>query len=387
MIDINYEKCTGCGACIQACPKKCINWVKRDFGFLYPQIDIEKCVDCGKCAKACPMNRGIRASHNQSAYCAINKNHSSLQSSTSGGAFAAIAVPFIKNGGIVYGCAMKPDFKVQHIRTSDLRRFSQLQGSKYVQSDTGTTFCQVKQDLDSNKEVLFSGTPCQIAGLYGYLGKKYEKLFTIDIVCHGVGSQAYFDQFIDYLKCKYPTLEKIEFRNKRFVGWSCGGVLTIKGDQIPFYNHNHYYYSYFLSGEIYRECCYSCSYANMNRVGDITLGDFWGVEKLNIGEDTRFGCSLMLVNSVKGEELLEIAKKTCIIKKVDKEQAVRNNAQLLHPSEFKASRAKRLNEFEQMGGNDIQRIYVKSNLIRLLKGRIKHLIPYSIKIRLRKYMS
>lgn len=387
MIKIDFNKCTGCGACVQTCPTKCISWMERDFGFLYPKIDTEKCINCGKCTEACPINHEFPISQNQSAYSLINKNRSTLQASTSGGAFSAIAVPFIDKGGIVYGCAMKDGFKVQHIRVSDLKGISELQGSKYVQSETNTTFSQVKLDLDSDKEVLFSGTPCQIAGLYRYLGKEYDKLLTVDIVCHGVGSQAYFDKFIEYLESKYSTIESIEFRNKKFVGWSCGGVLTVNGKQMPFYNHEHYYYSYFLSGEIYRKCCYTCSYANMNRVGDITIGDFWGVEKLNINADTTEGCSLMLVNTVKGKEILDVIKSDSIITNVDKNKAIKNNAQLLHPSAFKPLRKKRLHEYNNMSGKEIQRVYVKTNIKRIIKGKVKALIPYSIKIMLRKITS
>ena len=198
MLTVDYEKCTGCGACVQRCPKRCISWTEREFGFRYPQIDKDACVNCGLCEKVCPIDKALEVSAEQKAYAAVHKDDEVLAKSTSGGAFTAIADAIFAQGGIVYGVAMLDGMRVKHIRTSGKDDFEGLRSSKYLQSDTGTTYQMVEQDLKQGKTVLYSGTPCQIDGLKNFLGKDYENLYTADIVCHGVGSQAYFDKYMDY---------------------------------------------------------------------------------------------------------------------------------------------------------------------------------------------
>jgi len=238
--------------------------------------------------------------------------------------------------------------------------------------------------LREGRKTFFTGTPCQVAGLYGFLGKEYDNLLTADIICHGVGSQAYFDKFVEWLKIKKVGLERIEFRNKKFVGWSCGGLLSTKGKETPFYNHAHYYYSYFLSGEIYRKSCYSCPYASINRVGDITLGDFWGAEALNIGFDVSNGCSLLIANTSKGKKAIESLGDDIERKTVQIREAVKNNEQLSAPSRYKETRLDRLREYDTLSGEIIQKKYEKTHLSRLLKGKLKTMLPYGLKAKLRK---
>ena len=383
MISTDYESCTGCGACVQKCPQKCIEWVPGEFGFKYPRVDENKCVACGLCDKVCPIGKNPPRVGTQTVYALVTNNKSVLMNSTSGGAFSAFAESTLNDGGVVYGCAMSPDFQVQHIRIEKQSEISKLRGSKYVQSDMRDCFNRISEDLKSGRKVFFTGTPCQVAGLYGFLNKNSEHLLTADIICHGVGSQAYFDKYVEWIKTKKEGLERIEFRNKKYVGWSCGGLLTVKGKDVPFYNHEHYYYSYFLSGEIYRKSCYSCPYANMNRIGDITLGDFWGAEGLNIGFDVSEGCSLVIVNSDKGKEAVVRLGEAVESKVVEKQDAVRKNEQLTSPSEYKDSRAIRLKEYNTLNGIEIQKKYEKTHMSRLLKGKIKTLLPYSVKAKLR----
>ena len=387
MLTVDFEKCTGCGACVQRCPKQCISWVQREFGFRYPQIDKEACINCGLCEKVCPIDKMVEAPVAQKAYAAVHRNSEVLAKSTSGGAFTAIADVIFAQGGIIYGAAMMDDMQVKHIRASSKDEIELLRSSKYLQSDTGTTYQMAEHDLKQGKEVLYSGTPCQIDGLNNFLGKDYENLYTIDIVCHGVGSQAYFDKYMDFARERYGKIKALRFRSKEYAGWSCGGVVVVVDSsdclkQIPYWDFDNYYYSYFLSGDIYRKSCYTCKYANTKRVGDFSLGDYWGVEKLHLTLNTQGGCSLLLINSDKGNRLLQSIQ-SLILQETSVDSAVKQNEQLKAPSKLPATRKDRILEYEGMTGIQIQKNYLKNYKKRYLKGRLKSLIPYKVKLIIR----
>lgn len=390
MLNIDYEHCSGCGACVQKCPKGCISWEKGELGFQYPMVDTAKCVNCHLCEKVCPIGKELDVPEMQAVSALVNQDDNILSHSTSGGAFTAIAENVLNEGGVVYGCSMEEGFQIRHIRVTEVAGLEKLRGSKYVQSDTGETFRLAEQDLKAGRRVLFSGTPCQIVGFKHFLGKVYENLLTIDIVCHGVGSQAYFDKFMEDLNRREGHVEELRFRDKKYVGWSCGGVVVVvvspssshKREERPFYNHENYYYSYFLSGDIYRKSCYSCPYANAQRQGDITLGDFWGIEALKLSIDSYNGCSLVITNTEKGSRAITSLTNVSIVE-ASAEAAIKHNDQLAAPSVLKPSREKRITEYEQMTGQEIQEAYIKENKKTLIKGKIKTMIPYDLKRKLR----
>ena len=386
MLTVDYEKCTGCGACVQRCPKRCISWTQREFGFRYPQIDKDACVNCGLCEKVCPTDKALEVPVEQKVYAAVHKDTEVLAKSTSGGAFTAIADAIFAQGGIVYGAAMLDDMQVKHIRTTGKDDFEGLRSSKYLQSDTGTTYQMVEQDLKQGKFVLYSGTPCQIDGLKNFLGKDYETLYTVDIVCHGVGSQAYFDKYMDFARERYGKIKALRFRAKEYAGWSCGGVVVVDSSdclkKIPYRDFDNYYYSYFLSGDIYRKSCYSCKYANTNRVGDFTLGDYWGVEALNLPLQTENGCSLLLVNNQHAMQLLDEIESLDRVE-TTVEQAAHCNKQLNAPSKLMDSRQNRIGEYESMSGQQIQKEYLKNHRKTVVKGQLKALMPYKLKLLIR----
>ena len=386
MLTVDFEKCTGCGACVQRCPKQCISWVQREFGFRYPQIDKEACINCGLCEKVCPIDKMVEAPAVQKTYAAVHRNSEVLAKSTSGGAFTAIADVIFAQGGIVYGAAMLDDMQVKHIRTSSKDDFEGLRSSKYLQSDTRTTYQMVEQDLKQGKTVLYSGTPCQIDGLKNFLGKDYENLYTADIVCHGVGSQDYFDKYMDFARERYGKIKALRFRSKEYAGWSCGGVVVVgtsnSEKKIPYRDFDNYYYSYFLSGDIYRKCCYSCKYANTKRVGDLSLGDYWGVEALHLPLETENGCSLLLANNERAVKFLEMIDDLYKIE-TTVEQAAHCNKQLNEPSRLPESRKKRIEEYESMSGQQIQEVYLKTHRKTVVKGKLKALMPYKLKLLIR----
>lgn len=387
MFAINYENCTGCGACVQRCPKQCISWTTKEFDFRYPRVDEAICINCGLCEKVCPIDKELKALAAQKAYAAVHKDSSVLEKSTSGGAFTALADTIFSQGGVVYGAAMLNDMQVKHIRTENRITFAELRSSKYLQSDTGTTYQMVEEDLKQGKVVLYSGTPCQIDGLKCFLRKEYGNLYTADIVCHGVGSQAYFDKYMEFAKERYGKIKALRFRSKEYAGWSCGGVVVVVGTansekKIPYRDFDNYHYSYFLSGDIYRKCCYSCKYASTKRVGDFSLGDYWGVEALNLPLQTENGCSLLLVNNDRAKKLLETVVD---LDKVETtiEQAAHCNKQLNEPSRLPESRQKRIEEYVSMSGRQIQKVYLRTHRKTVVKGKLKALMPYKLKLLIR----
>lgn len=218
------------------------------------------------------------------------------------------------------------------------------------------------------------------------MGKDYENLYTADIVCHGVGSQAYFDKYMDFARERYGEIKTLRFRSKEYAGWSCGGVVVVASSdclkKIPYRDFDNYYYSYFLSGDIYRKSCYSCKYANTKRVGDFSLGDYWGVEKLHLQLDTQNGCSLLLVNSSKGYEMLRNVQ-SLVLRETSVDSAVKQNVQLKASSELPLSRKDRIFEYEEKTGVQIQETYLKKYRKRYLKGLLKSMIPYKMKLIIR----
>lgn len=392
MLNIDKLHCTACGACVQKCPKQCISFVKTELGHLIPHIDTANCINCGLCEKVCPIDEEQFTREKQKVYAAVNKNEEVLKASTSGGFFTALAEYVLERSGVVYGCSFEDSFQASHIRVQQKEYLSKLRGSKYLQSNTNNTFKEAQQDLQAGRLVLYTGTPCQIAGLKSFLGKPFENLLTVDIVCHGVGSQAYFDRYMEYLTAKKGPIKDLHFRDKEFAGWSCGGVVILDGGKsnrkdthLSYYDYNNYYYYYFLNSDIYRDSCYTCKYANTNRLGDFTMGDFWGVERYNLSLDTQNGCSLVIANTLKAQEIMREMTGALDMAEVTMDQATKANAQLIHPSEQSAVRQELAQQFEKLDAQGINRAFKKKNRKRIIKLHLKALIPYQIKAVIRKY--
>lgn len=278
--------------------------------------------------------------------------------SSSGGAFSIIARAVFDRGGVVYGHAFVSPTKVECTRVDDATDVHRLRGSKYVQSDMGTIMRNVLVDLRSGREVVFSGTPCQVAGLKRFLtvkGVNTDCLLLVDIVCHGVPSPEFFAECMGWEACG-SRLDEVRFRDKR-EGWGCGGTITAT---IPilhrlatcdraFSPKTSYYYRRFLAGDVYRESCYCCPYAGGQRPGDITLGDFWGIDHAAAGLNPRQGISLVIANTAKGESALRAVKNASQWAERPLDEAVAGNDQLRHPTPRTAARDEILKDWKTRG--------------------------------------
>ena len=390
MLEIDMAHCTGCGACVQKCPKRCISLGTKELGHVFPIIDKKNCIDCNLCEKVCPINQPIQKPEKQGFFAIVSRDIDVLMHSTSGGFFTVAAKYVLNKGGLVYGCSFENHFRARHIRIDDENELWKLRGSKYIQSDTNNTFHEAEKDLKSGRYVLFTGTPCQIAGLYAFLGRPYENLLTVDIVCHGVGSQAFFDKYMNDFENHYGSVKELHFRDKEQAGWSCGGSFSVmkKGKTVrqSYYDYNNYYYYYFLHGDIYRQSCYSCKYANTNRPGDFTMGDFWGVEKYDLPISSSKGCSLVIANTSRAQELLKVLENQIDIAAVTMEQAIKANGQLSHPTAESPEREALIHQFASLSGGEIRRLFRKNHKQAIFKLWIKAMIPFSVRQKLRKIM-
>ena len=275
--------CTGCTACSVICPQKCISMKTDGEGFIKPVIDYSKCINCGLCFKNCPQECSyILNEKRDEAYAFVNLNKSELEKSSSGGAFISLAKYILSKGGVVFGAAYDSNFFVRTVAIERVEDLYRLQGSKYVQSDIGDGYIEVKQYLKRNRLVLFSGTPCQIAGLYAALKEERENinLITVELLCHGVPSNKLFQTYLKYAERKYGKICEYTFRDKEKWGWgNWGSISYLRKDKIKkryFPVASDYFYSLCFKENIFMESCYNCKYAVLPRLADITLGDFWG---------------------------------------------------------------------------------------------------------------
>ena len=350
---VNYRDCFSCRSCFLSCPKNAIEMIENSEGFFYPFVNEDACINCGLCEKHCPVNFIFEKPKFNDTYAMILKDDSSLQNSTSGGVFYGFAKKILEDGGVVFGAKLCDDFSVKHISISSVNNLKDLQGSKYVASDTRDTYYEVMNLLKKNTTVLYSGTPCQIAGVKAYLGKDYDNLYTVDLICHGTPSVKLFKLYIKWLEKKYKgTVIDYKFRNKE-VSTNCGQnvifhikknnkvkKIVLSGLRDPFM------YS-FMNRHIQRESCYKCKFMNINRISDCTIGDFWGIEKYHPDVDISKGVSVCIVNTVNGQKLFEKSKDFFDLVKSDINYACERNSHLYKIAEKTVQRANTYKSIER----------------------------------------
>lgn len=350
MISIkNKSNCCGCTACESICAHNAITMQPDALGFLYPIVDTSKCVECGLCEKVCAFNENYDKSLNLKqpiAYGVRHKDSQEVASSRSGAAFIAISDYVLENGGVVYGAGYSDHFRVVHKRATTKEQRNEFKGSKYVQSDMTGVFRQVKEDLRNGLTVLFSGTPCQTAGLNSFVGKKLRNnLLLIDIVCHGVPAPYIWRDYLEYLKSKYQSkILAVCFRDKKKFGWK-SHIESYQFEAQTVYSTTYTYA--FYKHIMFRHSCSTCKYTNLQRPSDITIADFWGYEKTISNINDNKGLSLVLLNTNKGVDLFGKIQTKITIFPTEIQNCLQPN--LKHPSRLHPKRMKFENDYEKRG--------------------------------------
>ncbi len=349
MLKIEQVECTGCGACFNACPHHAISMKANNEGFLYPAVNSDICIKCGLCEQSCPaVNPRYDRAEKPECYAAMADNDIRCKSS-SGGVFTLLAQDILKQGGVVCGAAYNEQMAVEHILIENEEGLEKLRRSKYVQSNTGDCFSRIKRLLIEGRLVLFSGTPCQVAGLRGYLRKDYDNLLCVDIICHGVPSPKVFQKYLKELDLGGQVTD-VNFRNKRN-GWGYNSTVTVTTTETceHFEAKTNPYMKAFLSNLCLRNSCGHCQFNKLPRQGDLTIGDFWQIDHCNPAYNDKKGTSAILVNSEKGKKALKQSVKGFrLLKKVGLEYAVAGNATIDGSSIVHHNRKKFFDNLDKM---------------------------------------
>jgi coenzyme F420-reducing hydrogenase beta subunit len=346
------EECCGCTACKSICPKQAITMIADEEGFLYPSINQELCIECNLCKQVCPFSDNYRTSGNYDqplVYAAKHKDDNVRMNSSSGGMFTAISDYILDIDGVVYGAAFDEKFVVRHQKAETAEERNKFRGSKYVQSNLIGVFEDIKKELKKERTVLFTGTPCQNAGLGSYLNKNYDNLYLCDIVCHGTPSPLIFKNYIKYCERKNNNSIKEYYWRFKGNGWHSHTEKAVyadgKEDSTSLLSQS--YKELFYSHVTLRPACHNCKFCNFSRPSDITIGDFWGIEKSMPDFDDNTGVSLVLTNSTKGQELFERISKNLYYRESNTTDCLQHN---LHtPSQPSPRRDKFWQDYKNKG--------------------------------------
>lgn len=370
----NKNECCGCTACVQVCTHKALVMREDEEGFFFPVKDAAACVDCGLCEKVCSFVSPVYISDKPDVYASYLKEENERMKSSSGAIFFAIARETIRRKGIVFGAVLDKELKVKHASAETLEALLPLRGSKYVQSDLGDTFNQIKAELRLGRFVYFTGTPCQVAGLKGFLRRPYNNLLTSDLVCHGVPSQLLFDEHLRYLRDKYRgDILSYKFRDDE--GWGgCESITIQRGAQtrmvkLPTYELSPFLYS-FMYAMTYRYSCYNCPFSRLPRQGDITLADYWGVKEFFPQLDSSKGVSLILANTEKGKSFWKEITPLVESYKSDIQSAAKSNANLRSHSKLPSIRKNIYNRMKTDGYAKLAKTVFRSPQYRRIKLRL-----------------
>lgn len=337
MIDsVLKSNCVGCKACGDICPKDAISFSVDYEGFWYPSIDAQKCIECNLCEQVCPALRPHYSETNgreiPKTYKVYHKDKIIRYNSTSGALYYALAQCFVEKGNYIAGCVYNDRYTgAHHVVSNTKEGLGRIMRSKYFQSDTAGIYKEIKNLLMKDNTVLFCGTGCQVSALYGFLGKNYENLYTIELMCRGINSPLAFTSYMKELMERFHSeIKEVHFKNKSH-GWTnLGTLVTFKNGRKYYRNrYNDPWVQGFIVGNLYlRPSCENCMYKSFPRVADITIGDFWGLE-LN-DEEKKYGVSAALVNTEKGDSLMRMCEKHCFIEERSLDEALKGNPALLH---------------------------------------------------------
>lgn len=378
-----YDKkneCCGCTACMNICQKHAIKMKSDEEGFLYPEIDKDKCIECGLCKKVCAFQNGYTTDNSLKeieVYATKNKSDEVRKHSSSGGMFYSIAEYVLNNNGIVYGVVFDEDFHASHTRTDDMNGIEKMMGSKYSQSNLGKIYDEVKKDLQEEKIVLFTGTPCQVAGLNRFLyDVDKSNLILVDIICHGTPSPKLFHEYIEFLEKKRKRKIKNYYHRSKIKGWNHTEAILYVGDKLDYKSRiSQTWKRIFYTDLALRPSCYSCKYTNINRPGDITIADFWGIQLYDKEFADDKGVSLTIINTSKGEKIFKEIKNNLEISERKIDEAINKNPQLKQPIHIDENNRKSFwNDYELKGFNYIAKKYGGYNNIGKLKNLVKIIV-------------
>lgn len=357
------DQCCGCRACEQICPRQCIRMIRIE-GFLYPQINRNMCINCKLCEKVCQLNqkKELKYKGEQTTFAAWNTKKIEVENSTSGGIFPALSNQILEEEGIIYGAVLDINAREVFLKKAETTKHRELmRKSKYVWSDTKRTYSEIQKELENGKKVLFSGTPCQVAGLRSFLQKDYNDLFCIDIICHGMPANIVFTEYVEYLEKKYNSkIKAFEFRHKKEgIMKSCYHI-EFENDFILEEELGKNSYSLTYNSLIaHMPMCNKCPYASKDRVSDITIGDFWGIEKIDSKNTNGTGTSLVIVNTLKGKQLWEKASQKVYSYKESIDMAAKYNPAICYPIKRHPWRKQFLNCLKHNGFEKAFILYIK----------------------------
>ena len=370
------EDCCGCTACEHICPTNAIKMTPDEEGFVYPVIGQELCIDCGRCRRVCAFQNGYDNSQNldtPNTYGVKHIDNDVRIESRSGGVFTALSDYIIDKGGLVYGDGNDKDLRVCHKKAVSKKERNEFRGSKYVQSDLNDVFLDIANELITGKEIMFTGTPCQTAGLREYLNMKKvptQKLLLCDIICHGAPTQRLFMDYIEYIEQnKKGQIREFQFRNKKLYGWKDHRESYIVNNKTF---SSKMYTNLFYEHSSLRPSCYNCKYTNMTRPSDITLADFWGVDEIFKGFNDNKGVSLIFINTNNGKKIFDEVKEDLIIKDCTGVSFVHPN--LKEPTKRPLHREQFWKDYDAKGFKYITKKYGGYNFKSLSKRRLKYIL-------------
>ncbi len=373
---INKEDCTGCFACYNVCPQHCIDMVNDNEGFKYPKVNMQLCNNCGLCEKVCPILNNFRVENNPIAYACYNYDEKIRLASSSGGVFTLVAEQVLKNEGVVFGAGFDEEFLVTHDIVETKENLGNIRGSKYVQSEIGDTYKQAKDSVKQGRQVLFTGTPCQISGLKSYLGHDYDNLFSMDIICHGVPSPKVWEKYILFReKIAGVPARRIAFRRKD-EGWKRYSVSFLFKNDTEYRKSfdRDLYMQAFLKNFCLRPSCYNCKFKGLNRQSDITLADFWGIQNILPEMDDDKGTSLIFINSKAGKVMFEGIKERMVYQEVDIHRAVKYNSSAIKSVQFNSKRDAFMSEKDNLSFDKLVGKYCTDPLSTRIRSGIKRVL-------------
>ena len=373
--NFEWKRCTGCGACANACPSQAISIKPDNNGFLYPVVNKELCFDCGKCLRLCSAReKNYGTAKVNKAYAVWSKDDDIRFASTSGGAFSEFAKYFLVNGGLVAGAAYTEDNSVEHIMVDNIKQLPLIRQSKYVQSDSREIYKEVKFALDAGRKVLFCGTPCQVAAMKAYLNKEYGNLLLMSFICLGVNSPKALKAWLQEIEAEERSkVKRVWFKYKQH-GWHKSPLCT----RLDFANDSHKVYfgdeNKFMKGYIgyhlyLRPSCSRCQFKGIEHGSDIMVADFWGLEN---ADDN--GTSLLIVNSKKGEEIFDAIGDNLVVSEKDFDEAVLGNPSFkvsVQPSKYSESF---LRELDEIGFARAYKKYARVPWSQVIKGKLKRIV-------------